>query len=430
MPGVIPDEQPLGYALSGSGAAVEDAPAPRAAALDLPQRVGPNALVRWAFYLSAFAIPFTRLYAPGTGERFGVMRGVQLLLLCAVVSQPRICLRFVPAALLWFVAYCVVRVASGLWLAPELWATWWPTTFDWLQLSLPWLWIMFNVLQFPGLGRRGLWALVAGCSLCALLHIMGVGVSAVDNSLDEVRTTVFGENANFVGATYAVAVIALVGFGMFKEVKLSRRLLFFGLIALVGVGMAKTGSRTALFLVAVGTIVLLLQAEAFSSRVRRYSSLLLIGAILAGVLWQVPTVIQRFQDLDPHNIGHNDPRARMAPVLWEMFLRSPIYGSGPEQYTFELTRRAMPYLVREQRTIVAHNLALLLLVETGVIGFLICSAGLWAALAAAWRARLKPCGFLPLALFLPLFLCAVFMGNPASQHVFWFALAYALAGTA
>jgi hypothetical protein len=263
-----------------------------------------------------------------------------------------------------------------------------------------------------------------------VLHLLGVGVTAVDNSLDEVRTTVFGENANTVGAIYAVAIIVLIGFGMFKGVQLSRRLLFFGLVALVGVGMAKTGSRTALFMVATGIAVLLCQSEAFASRFRRYTSLLLIGAILVGVVWQVPTVIARFHDIDPHNIGHNDPRARMAPVLWEMFLRSPIYGSGPEQYTFELTRRAMPYLIRDQRTIVAHNLLLLLLVETGLVGCFICSGGLWLTMTAAWRARLNSCGFLPLALFLPFFVSAIFLSNPTSQHIFWFALAYALAGKA
>jgi O-antigen ligase len=113
-----------------------------------------------------------------------------------------------------------------------------------------------------------------------------------------------------------------------------------------------------------------------------------------------------------------------------MFLRSPIYGSGPDRYQFELTRRAMPYLIKEQRTIVAHNLVLLLLVETGVIGFLLFSFGVGAALAAAWRARHNACGSLPLALILPLALAGVTVSDPSHHMVFWFATAYALAGTA
>ncbi|HXJ73208.1 MAG TPA: O-antigen ligase family protein, partial [Candidatus Dormibacteraeota bacterium] len=163
---------------------------------------------------------------------------------------------------------------------------------------------------------------------------------------------------------------------------------------------------------------------------QRYASGALLGIGLAMIIWQVPTVVERFKDLDPHNLGQHNPRARMAPVLWEMFLRSPIYGSGPDQYQFELTRRAMPYLVRDQRTIAAHNLVLLLLVETGLVGFLIFSAGLRAALVAAWKARRQESGWLPLALLLPLLVAAIVLSNPATHHVFWFAIAYALAGPA
>jgi len=118
----------------------------------------------------------------------------------------------------------------------------------------------------------------------------------------------------------------------------------------------------------------------------------------------------------------------MVPVLWEMFLRSPIYGSGPDRYQFELTRRAMPYLIKQQRTIAAHNLVLLLLVETGVIGFLIFSFGIGAALKAAWRARLGALGALPLAMILPLAIAGVIVSDPSHHLIFWFATAYALSG--
>jgi len=390
----------------------------------------PEALVRWAFYLSVFSIPFTRLYVPGTGDRLGAIRIVQMLLMGAVALQPRICLRFLPAALLWFAAYCVLRICSGLWLTPGLRDAWWPSTFEWFQYSLPWLWMAFNLLQFPRLRRGGLWAFVWASSLCASLHIVGVGVSTVDDSVDEVRTSVFGENANVVGATYAMALIILIGLAMANNVRLNQRLLLFPLIALVGIGMAKTGSRTAILLVFTGVLVLLFQAERFSSRSRRYATLILIGVLLAGAVWQIPTVMDRFRDIDPHNVGRENPRARMAPVLCEMILRSPIYGSGPDQYQYELTRRAMPYLIQEQKTIVAHNLALLLLVETGIIGFLIFATGLGKAVTAAWRARFQPSGLLPLALLLPFVLSGLTVNNPTGDHAFWFAVAYALSGQA
>jgi O-antigen ligase len=183
-------------------------------------------------------------------------------------------------------------------------------------------------------------------------------------------------------------------------------------------------------LVGIGVLVLLCQSESFASKAKRYSTVGALALGLAVIVWQVPTVMERFRDLDPHNIGHLNPRARMAPVLWEIFLRSPIFGSGPDQYVMELTRRAMPYLLREAKTIEAHNLALLLLVETGVIGFLVFAMGLGKTLTAAWRARYQADGLLPLALILPFVIAALLLNNPTSDRAFWIAVAYALAGAA
>jgi O-antigen ligase len=194
--------------------------------------------------------------------------------------------------------------------------------------------------------------------------------------------------------------------------------------------MAKTGSRTAVLILATGVLVLLFQSGSFGLRTKRFASLLPIGAVLTAIIWQIPTVMERFEKANLSNTYQQEGRVRMAPVLWEMFLRSPIYGSGPDRYQCELTRRAMPYLIKQQRTIAAHNLVLLLLVETGVIGFLLFSFGVGTALAAAWRARLSPCGSLPLALLLSLTVGGITVCDPSHHLVFWFALAYALAGAA
>jgi O-antigen ligase len=405
--------------------AASRAPAPSHPAIGLT----PNTLVRWAFYLSIFAIPFVRIYIPGTGDRLGVTRIVQLLLICAVASQPRVCLRFVPVALLWVAGYCLVRLTCGVVLSPEWSDSWWPNTMEWLQFSLPWAWILFNLLQFPSLRRGGLWALIWGCSFCALLHVAGIGVALVDNG-EEVRTTVFGENANVIGATYATALIALIGLSMLKDVHLGRRLLMFALLGVLGLAMAKTGSRTAASMVIVGVGVLLLQSEAFASRARRYASLGLIALVFAGIIWQVPTVMQRFTKVNSSNLNQQEGRVRMMPVMWEMFLRSPIYGSGPDAYQVELTRRAMPHIVQQRRTVAAHNLMLMLLVETGVIGLFLFVVAMGKALLAAWRARRLACGWLPMALLLPFVISAIVLSNPTHDHVFWLAMAYALAGAA
>jgi len=356
-----------------------------------------------------------------------VLRLLQMLLLCAVVSQPRACIRFVPTAVFWFVGYCVARIIAGMCLSPELRERWLPSTLSWLQFALPWLWIMFNVLQFPEMGRKALWALIWGCFVCALFHIVGLGVVEVPGL--EGRSSVFGENANTVGVTYAIALIVLVGLGMFKNVKLRQRVLLFAMFGAVAIGLAKTGSRSAVLILAMGISVMIFYGQAFGTKTKRLALLAAIGVILAGVVWQIPTVIERFQQVSSSTeLRKREGRVRMAPVLWEIFLRSPIYGSGPDDYSFELTRRAMPYLLREHRLISAHNLALMLLAETGIIGFVLFASGVRPALAGAWRARLSPCGSLPLALLVSLVVAGATVSQPSQDLVFWFALAYGLAG--
>jgi O-antigen ligase len=117
----------------------------------------------------------------------------------------------------------------------------------------------------------------------------------------------------------------------------------------------------------------------------------------------------------------------MIPVLWEIFLRSPITGTGPDRYQYELTRRAMPYMTEKQQTINSHNLALLLLVETGVIGFVVFSIGLGKVLLSAWRGRNGQLGLLPLAWLLPMSIGGLTVCCPIFAPVFWLAIAYSLA---
>jgi len=396
--------------------------ASRAGDLD---RLRPNLLVQSAFYFSLLAIPFLRLYVPGTGERVGVERVVQALLLAAMFSRPRVCLRFVPLSLLWFFAYCGVRILSGLWQAPEYSKLWWPSSLELLQFYLPWAWLVFNVLHYPKLGHGGLWAFVLGVSLCALLHIAGIGVVDVDNGIDG-RSTIFQQNANEIGEIYGVALVALVALGLFRNTKQSLRFIVFPLAGLVAIGLAKTGSRTGTLFTVLGILILLPQTRAFVPRIKRYVVILLLALVFAGVVSQIPTVMKRFEEASS-GPARDESRVRMIPVLWEIFSRSPITGTGPDRYQYELTRRAMPYLAEKQQTICSHNLALLLLVETGVIGFTIFSFGVGKALLSAWRARHGPFGLLPLAWLLPMAIGGLTVCSPIFASIFWLAIAYSLA---
>jgi O-antigen ligase len=388
----------------------------------------PNLAVRCAFYLSIVAIPFVHLYIPGTGERLGVKRLMQGLMLFAMFSRPKVCLRFIPVSLLWFLAYCGMRIVWGLWQAPEFSHLWWPSSFDLLQYLLPWTWLIFNVLRYPGFGLGGLWALVIGVSICALLHVAGIGVVEVNNSI-EGRSSIFDMNANEVGAIYGLTFVAVVALGLFRHTRTTLRLAVLPVAALLAVTMAKTGSRGGTLLAVLGVLILLPQTRAFVPRIKRYVTLLLLAVVFAGVMYQIPTVLNRFRTVSTSS-SQDEPRRRMVPVLWEIFLRSPVYGSGPDRYQYELTRRALPYMAEQQHTVSSHNLALLLLVETGIIGFTLFATGLGKALVAAWRARGGPLGLLPLAWLLPMTIACLTVASGVFGPIFWFVIAYALAGSA
>jgi O-antigen ligase len=321
-----------------------------------------------------------------------------------------------------------VRITWGVWQAPEFSQLWWPSSFELLQYLLPWAWFLFNVMRYPNFALGGLWAFVIGVAICALLHVAGIGVVDVDNGI-EGRSSIFGLNANEVGGMYGLAFVALVALGLFRYTKPGLRLAVLPLAALLAVTMAKTGSRTGTLLAAMGILILLPQTRAFVPRIKRYLALLLLAVVFAGVMYQIPTVLKRFAPVASSSATRDEPRGRMIPVMWEMFLRSPIYGSGPDRYQYELTRRAMPYLAEKQQTICSHNLALLLLVETGVIGFALFAIGLSKALVSAWRARTGEIGLLPLAWLLPMSIAGLTISSPIFEPFFWFAIAYALAGS-
>lgn len=385
----------------------------------------PNLLVRFAFYFTLAAIPFLRLYVPGTGERLGIQRVAQLLMFAAMFSRPRVCLRFVPFSLLWFFAYCIIRIISGLWQAPEYSKMWWPSSLELLQFYLPLAWFIFNILHYPKFAYGGLWAFVIGASLCALFHIAGIGVVEVDQGIDG-RSAIFDQNANEIGEIYGLSLVALVALGLFRNTKQKLRFLVFPLAASVAIGLAKTGSRTGTLFAMLGILILLPQTRAFVPRVKRYLVILLVAIVFAGVISQIPTVLKRFETASS-GPATDESRVRMIPVLWEIFLRSPITGTGPDRYQYELTRRAMPYLAEKQQTISCHHLALLLLVETGVIGFTIFFIGLGKALVSAWRGRNGRCGLLPMAWLLPMSLGGLAICSDVFAPVFWIAIAYSLA---
>jgi hypothetical protein len=385
----------------------------------------PNALVRFAFYFALFAIPFGRIYLPGTGERLGVTRIAQIFILFAALSQPRICIRKVPVALVFFILYCLLRIGMGYGLTPNLSSFWWHTTFDLMQ-TLFVFWFLFNVLQQKGMGSRGLWFFVAGAAACAALHLLDIGTIHLPPSA-ETRISIFGENANVAATTYSVALVAAMGMLIHLRTQNSTTWMLLPVIAIIGAGVALTGSRTGALIAIVGLLILILPLKPVGLRPKPIILFLVIASIFAAVLHRFPVIAQRAgQSMASH--GDDEPRKKMVPALVRIYLKSPLYGHGPDHYREELTWRTMPdRILSGKKTISAHNLLLLTLVETGLIGFLLVATGIGLGVKSAWRARWGPLFLIPLALIVPLVVVGIVSGAPHYAPAFWVAMAYALA---
>jgi hypothetical protein len=217
-----------------------------------------------------------------------------------------------------------VRILSGLWQAPEYSKLWWPNSLELLQYFLPWAWLVFNVLHYPGFGHRGLWAFAIGVSFCALMHAVGIGVAEVDNGIDG-RSTIF-EQMQMKLAKFLGPLVALVP-GLFRSTKQSLRFTIFALAGLVAIGLAKTGSRTGTLFAVLGILILLPQTRAFVPGIKRYLVILLLAVVFAGVVYQIPTVLKRFE-VASSGPPVDESRVRMIPSTVGNFLAESYHGFG------------------------------------------------------------------------------------------------------
>jgi hypothetical protein len=386
----------------------------------------PNLFVRLTFYTSVIAIFPGDFYIPGTGDRLGINRIVQLMMVTSMLWQPRVCLRRIPVAMLWFLAYYFLKVIWGYWLTPDLYDVWMPSVTPFFFLMLPILWLSFNVIQDERVAMGGLWMFTLTCAFCALLHVMGIGTQEIGSG-ETRRITIFGENANEVGVAYAVALVASLGLAL-RAISLPwQRLLMVPVVLVLGIALSKTGSRSAVLAAGAGMMILALPCPALIATSKRVALVLGGGLIFGFILSQTPVAIQRFKKLQDPSENATEARARMLPVMWDIGKRTPVFGSGPARYQRELTRRAMPYLIRERMNISAHNLLMALFLETGIIGVVVFGWGLILTLIAAWRARRCSLGIVPFAMLLPLFLLACTSNGATGNPVFWFAITYCLA---
>jgi O-antigen ligase len=378
---------------------------------------GPKPILRWIFYAFVFAIPFEAVGVGEEGTGFTITKFIGYFLVLATFLQPRLCYRRPPLAFWCFAAYlwvylCLNLVQESQYLMPGIMRL---TT---LVQMLVLFWISYNLLQSDRMVTSVLGALVASCVILAALQLAGITSMEYRGKSD--RLTAFGQNPNALAAVLSLGLLTLIGlaYGRAGRTRLAKYITWplLGMVALV---IVRTGSRGPFVGLTAGVIAFLLTSGSMWVRIRNVTIALLALLVLIWATTTSETAVKRWEAaLEGGNLSG---RQRIYAASWAMFLERPLQGWGPVHNMAELGDRVHFGKARD-----THNLLLMVLTETGLLGALPYVVGLWLCWRAAWRARRSIQGVLPLALFL----CLLLVNMSSSWHnrkLHWLVLAYAAA---
>jgi len=399
-----------------------------AAVREAPQTLAPPgdavrtlALVRWALYVTVFLIP---LEWP---DRFpfevSTIAGSAFLLM--TLLQPTTCYRLLPWAMVAFAAYFGVEQLAFTLRAPE-----YPGGLYLAEVAkssllfLLWAlfgWVCFNLLRQESIYRGVLRALILGCVVRAALPILGIGRTAHVQGTGGERVTALGQNANQSAHVLAIGLLALIGLAYIQPKGPGRlRVLGWGAVGLIGIGMVATGSRGGLVVFSIGMLVYLSTGRTLRTRMRNLAIGCVGFALMLLLVVKSDVMLGRLAKVPE---GSFSQRENIFPTLVGMVREKPLLGWGPITNKYELARR-LGDAVHDRRD--AHNIMLEVLTASGLLGAIPFCLGLWLCVQAAWTARASPRGVVPLALLL-----AVLAGNMSENRIagplLWLILGCALA---
>ena len=379
---------------------------------------GTWAFVTWGSLVTIALVPFTNVFLPKTNHQYSVMSVTWLFFWACLLLSPRVLRWGFTSVVAWMLVLFGTRYVYGSLLStlPEQMAN---STQSMVRPML-WAWVLAAALRGDRFRRLACDVFLSGSALAGALHLMGIGTdSPIVEALGSQRISAFEQNANVLGVIYATAFLIAVS----RVIRPGsgrgwvRRLLYGGMGVLNAAGILLTGSRTAALFVALGVVALV----AIEARRARWSApatlaaVLFVGSVLGGGLVQ-SVLDKRSERVSVVGVGSED-RARMAPVLVDQFLRSPIIGLGPENYRVELGHRSGTG--DPDVGIVAHNQLAMFAVEMGLFGIVPFLAICGLLLVQSWRVR-EAEGGLPFALALACVATACTTANIAFHWHFHF----------
>jgi O-antigen ligase len=323
----------------------------------------------------------------------------------------------VPRATIWFLIYVAVYTLNGLFLPTERLHEFSTRLFTLIQFVL-FLWIVPDILKDEKMAKNALLVFANAAAIQALGLLLSLPGFAATEELGVERTST-GGNANVAAGLAGLAAVVLLGLWL----NLSRKggvksVWMVGSVLALLLRTVYTGSRGGVIMLMIGLSVYLFPY--WKSRWRMSAGLVALTAMasLAYIAATTPVFSERWLEFYE---GKESTRDRIYEEAFVMVSERPFRGWQPSEFAYELGSRTGLISGRD-----AHNLYLHLLLEVGLMGAVPFLIGLSLCGQAAWKARSRSLGLLPLAIFV-----AILVEGMSSTTIYkkptWFILAVAIA---
>lgn len=375
-------------------------------------------VIRFAFYAFVVSLAVETIDIGIPVELTSIFGG---LLFLAAFAQPGLFFRQPPAAFLFFILYLCQCAIMILLLDDPHGAE---TTRYLLVFSqlLVMCWISYALMRHARVARTALLMLAASCLILAFMQVTGIATRAPEYLTKSGRMTVFGFHPNNIARIFDLGLITLIGFSFGTDKhSLRPRLIVLLSCALIGIAVVQTGSRGGLLALGTGLLVFALAGKRVGVRIRNAVIVLLALGFFTFVTIESEVTKRRFESAVQQ--GELARRERIYPTAWQMILEKPVVGWGPVTSSYELGRRLGHPREPSKNS---HNLILEILNVTGLVGAALFFTGTGLAVLAAWKARHRAHGLLPLALLLTV-LAANMSGLWHFNKLHWIVVAYAIA---
>lgn len=380
-------------------------------------------VVRWAFCLLVFSIPFN---LPNVGLPLEVTTLTCCIFLLATLLQPRVCFQPPPGAFWFFALYLYVYVFLIIWHGAgyrsiQLQADQAKLLFLLFQLLLM-CWTGCNILREQRSAKIALLTFAASCTILAVVHLSGIARTTTEVGSNVLRLSTFGQNPNALGRHLALGIIALVGIAYGRNKRAFRpTVVVWPLVVLILMALASTGARGGILALGTGLLVFAIGGKTSAQRVRNVLVVMLAIGFCVWVSLRSETMERRFvRTIDEGSMAQ---RENLYPIAWRMFLDKPLLGWGPTINMWELGSRVSEHDHPFRDT---HDLLLELLTVAGAIGSTPFLIGILLCIRGAWRGRTGAEGVLPLAMMVAILVANV-GANLHYDKLYWLLMAYAMA---